>query len=118
MRLFRPSLGCEAVLGLSQCEVLKVEMKYRNRRQKSCAVVEHARNMSSTSGGVSARDLSHISSNLARSALHTVQAEASEQARSTLGEGEDSVTELVDEDKELAAFTSRANSGDEPAFTA
>ena len=52
--------------------------------------------MSSTSGGVSARDLSHISSNLARSALHTVQAEASEQARSTLGEGEDSVTELVD----------------------
>ena len=47
--------------------------------------------MSSTSGGVSARDLSHISSNLARSALHTVQAEASEQARSTLGEGEDSV---------------------------
>ena len=51
--------------------------------------------MSSTSGGVSARDLSHISSNLARSALHTVQAEASEQARSTLGEGEDSVTELV-----------------------
>ena len=54
--------------------------------------------MSSTSGGVSARDLSHISSNLARSALHTVQAEASEQARSTLGEGEaeDAVTELVD----------------------